>query len=342
MASAFPTPVVLCVFNRPDTTQTVFEAIRRARPARLYVVADGPRDRGDRQACQQVRQIIDTLDWPCELHTNYAETNLGCGERIVSGLDWVFDQVDQAIVLEDDCLPDPSFFPFCETLLDHYRHDPRVMHIGGHNRLMQWRPQTASYFGTYLYGSPWGWATWRRAWRCFRRESDAWRQLAHDPTVAERLPNREVYDSFLHPFKNYSMEQLQSEWGFIWTLSKLLSEGLSIVPSKNLVSNIGIGAGATHTRGAVALLFQNTPRYAMEFPLRHPSALVADREYEYQHLLWYQGRSDPRLLLPLVHHLRSQNRHVHALLVLEKILQTTPSSPDARELKASLLQQLGR
>ena len=125
------TPVAFLIFNRPETTARVFEAIRRVRPPKLLVVADGPRsDReGENEKCRAARSVIERVDWPCEVITNYADTNLGCRTRISSGLDWVFANVDEAIILEDDCLPDPSFFPFCEELLARYRDDDRIMII---------------------------------------------------------------------------------------------------------------------------------------------------------------------------------------------------------------------
>ena len=142
----FETPVALFVFNRPHTTRRVFEAIAKVRPARLLLVADGPRpDRQDEaEACQQVREIIGRVDWPCDIDTNFADSNLGCQERVVSGLDWVFSLVEDAIILEDDCLPDLSFFPFCQDLLKEYRGDSRIAYISGTNLTEKHCKTTAS------------------------------------------------------------------------------------------------------------------------------------------------------------------------------------------------------
>ena len=162
------TPIVFLIFNRPDTTKRVFEAIRQAKPKKLLVVADGPRDdrQGEAEKCAAVRSIIDTVDWDCKVLTNYADVNLGCGLRVSSGLDWVFEQVEEAIILEDDCLPHPSFFPFCEEMLDLYRHDERIMHIAGTNSLEEWKSDVQSYHFSYT-GGIWGWATWQRAWKYY-------------------------------------------------------------------------------------------------------------------------------------------------------------------------------
>ena len=138
------TPVAFLIFNRPDTTAKVFEAIRQAKPPKLLVVADGPRSDNPSEAekCQAAREIIEQVDWECEVLTNYSDVNLGCKTRVSSGLDWVFDNVEEAIILEDDCLPHPSFFPFCEKLLDNYRDDKRIMDIRRNN--MQYGPKLPS------------------------------------------------------------------------------------------------------------------------------------------------------------------------------------------------------
>ncbi|MGC1799486.1 MAG: hypothetical protein WA701_03795, partial [Solirubrobacterales bacterium] len=186
----FRTPVAMLIFNRPETTARVFERVREARPPKLLVVADGPRaDRpGEAGRCREARAVVEAVDWPCELMTDYSEVNLGCGKRISSGLDWVFDSVEEAIVLEDDCLPHPSFFRFCEELLKRYRAEERVVHVSGDNfqsagraggavgRLLRlagrsWSP--SYYFSRYAH--VWGWASWRRAWSDYDFEMTAWR-----------------------------------------------------------------------------------------------------------------------------------------------------------------------
>jgi hypothetical protein len=129
------TPVALIIFKRPDTTERVFETIRQAKPPKLLVVADGPRtdQPGEAEKCAATRAIIDRVDWDCEVLKNYSDSNLGCGLRPATGISWVFEQVEEAIVLEDDCVPHPTFFRFCEELLEYYRHDERIMSISGIN-----------------------------------------------------------------------------------------------------------------------------------------------------------------------------------------------------------------
>src|SRR6185437_15111082 len=159
---SFETPVTMFVFRRPDTTRRVFEAIAAIRPKCLLLVADGARSNkpGEEEACRQVREIISRVDWTCEVLTNFSACNLGCKQRMISGLDWVFSLVEEAILLEDDCLPHPSFFPYCQELLQRYREDDRVAYISGVNLVGKYLHTTDSYFFSEI-GGIWGWATWR-------------------------------------------------------------------------------------------------------------------------------------------------------------------------------------
>ena len=163
------TPVVFLIFRRPDLTARVFEAIRQAQPAKLLIVADGDRNEEEAILCQQARAVTEQIDWDCEVLTNFSDTNLGCKRRVSSGLDWAFSQVEEAIILEDDCLPHPDFFHFCSELLTHYKDDTRIWNICGHNfQDAQWRGDGSYYFSRYA--DPWGWATWQRAWKHYDKD----------------------------------------------------------------------------------------------------------------------------------------------------------------------------
>lgn len=168
------TPVAFIIFNRPDRTAKVFEAIRQARPSMLLVAADGPRVNrtGETGKCAETRSIIDRVDWPCEVLTNYSDINMGMKQREATAFSWVFDIVEEAILLEDDCLPHPTFFRYCEELLRYYRHDERVMTISGDNTPLgnprNRQTQDSYYFS--IYARTWGWATWRRAWQHYDLE----------------------------------------------------------------------------------------------------------------------------------------------------------------------------
>ena len=214
------------------------------------------------------------------------------------------------------------------------------MHIGGHNRLIAWLPDSSSYHATSQYGSPWGWATWRRAWQCFRRDAHNWRKLAEELTTKQVGWSQETQADFLIPFLTFARAKLADEWGIIWTLSKMLKGGLSLFPARNLISNVGFGPQATHTFLSDALLFQNTPRFSLDFPLQHPSHLQLDSHYEWQHLRWTQCRPDPELLQPLLDHLLAQNRPVHALVLIEQVFRRSVPAPVYEQLKASVLRQV--
>jgi hypothetical protein len=268
--------VALIVFNRPRTTQRVFAEVARARPRKLFLIADGPR-RGreaEPHECAAVRRIVTRVDWPCDVETDFAETNLGCGRRISSGLDWLFSRTEEAIILEDDCLPEPSFFRFADELLERYRHDNRVRHIGGSNfQFGRSRGGASYYFSRYPH--VWGWASWRRAWQDYDAQMQRWPALRAagwlDRQVAQ--PAERAY--WLRMFDRVQSGQLDT-WDYQWTLSCWAGEGLSVIPNFNLISNIGFGASATHTGGAD--LYANLPTSPVSFPLRHPASVARDVE----------------------------------------------------------------
>src|SRR5215475_5932578 len=170
-------PIVYNIFNRPSETLRVFDRIREARPEKLLIIADGPRSSrpGEAALCQETRDVLGRVDWPCQVLTNFAESNMGCGRRVASGLDWAFEQVEEAILLEDDCLPDPSFFPYCSQLLERYRAHDRIMMISGNNFQNGVSRTSASYYFSQFQRC-WGWATWRRAWRHCDFAMQQWRR----------------------------------------------------------------------------------------------------------------------------------------------------------------------
>lgn len=244
------TPVALIIFNRPKLARRVFERIRKARPPELLVISDGPRigHHGDRARVEECRALIDqNVDWPCTVRCNYAGRNLGCRDRVRTGLDWVFDQVGQAIILEDDCLPDPSFFGFCEELLARYRDDERVMNIGGTNFIAPYFRPPASYWFSH-HAWTWGWATWRRAWRHYDFDMDSWgeRQPALRASFGSRWERQYWITTFDHARRNPREVDC---WDFQWNYTCRSLGGLSILPRENLVENLGFDGGGTHQFG---------------------------------------------------------------------------------------------
>jgi len=268
------TPVAFMVFNRPQCTRRVFEAIRQARPPRLFVVGDGPRPGHPQDASrvEAVRAIVaQNIDWPCVVRTDYAEKNLGCARRISSGLNWVFAKEEEAIILEDDCLPDPSFFRFCAELLARYRDDTRVAQIAGSSFQESVREDAPSYYFS-RYPHCWGWATWRRAWRLYDHSMQAWQRERRGVWLAEHITDEDERKYWRKRFDQTLRGKMDS-WAYRWTAAIWREGCVGVQPYHNLVSNIGMGADATHTEGFdVGLL----PASSMRFPLVHPEGLMRD------------------------------------------------------------------
>ncbi len=267
------TPVVLIIFNRPATTARVVAALRQVRPSQLLVVADGPRPHhpDDGSRCAAARAVIETVDWDCNVSTNFAENNLGCRDRVSTGLDWVFSQVESAIILEDDCVAHPTFFRFCTELLEHYADDQRVMAISGNNFQFGQRRTPDSYYFSH-YAHCWGWATWRRAWQHYDITMRHWPQLRDQGWLMDLFADPRAV-RFWTRILQATYEGRINSWAYRWTLSCWLHHGLTILPNLNLVSNIGFDAAATHTSGA-RHPFANLPVAAMPFPLRHPPFVI--------------------------------------------------------------------
>jgi hypothetical protein len=268
------TPVAFIIFNRPEPTKQVFAEIARAKPRQLFVIADGPRpNRPDEsERCRATRQLIDRVDWPCEVVTHYSEENLGCRNRVSSGLDWLFLQVPEAIILEDDCVPDPTFFRFCEDLLERYRDDTRVGMICGDNFQFGRKIGEGSYYFS-KYTHIWGWASWRRAWRHYDVSARIW----------PKFRSAGLFDYMTFPCERMSWDAAFEgvcagridTWDYQWTLACWSQSMLTVVPQANLITNIGFGADATHTRKINR--FANMEMRAMEWPLRAPPIVAANQ-----------------------------------------------------------------
>jgi hypothetical protein len=290
-------PVVFLIFNRPDVTARTFAAIRQARPRQLLIVADAPRPGrpGEDQLCAEARRIVEAVDWPCEVRRNYAQANMGCGRRIGSGITWAFEQVEEAIFLEDDCLPDPSFFAFCGEMLARYRDDERVMAISGDNFHGGRRYGEADYFFS-RYQHIWGWASWRRAWRHYDFGMTRWPALRQERFLEGISRDPLIQDYWRNNFDRVAAGEVDT-WDYQWLFSAWVANGLSITPNVNLIANIGFGPDATHTTEANDRMLPQLGR--MTFPMRHPSQVVpcdqADRYEERQLFLRWRTRIKMRL-----------------------------------------------
>jgi len=272
------TPVTFIVFNRPEPTRRVFAAIAAARPSRLLIIADGPRaDRkGESQLCDEVRKIVSDVHWPCKVETNFSEENLGCRRRVISGLDWVFSLVEEAIILEDDCLPNPTFFPYCAELLERYRDCEQIAIIGGFNPLQESFPFPYSYYFTRLV-LIWGWATWRRTWQNYDEHMTLWPEVKKGELLKlmwkARKPRKQWTSIFDSNYKGVG----PNSWDYQLIYSLWVRNFLNIVPRRNLIQNIGFGEEATHTKRA-------DPGFKIEsqdlsFPITHPPAVMDWPDY---------------------------------------------------------------
>ncbi len=273
-------PVLLIIFNRPETTKLVFEAIRKAKPTRLYIAADGPRPdvTGDAENCIAARKIVEHIDWDCKVETRFCTQNLNCGVAPSSAFTWFFQHEEEGIILEDDCLPSQSFFWYCQELLERYRNDPRVMHIGGNNFFNGWQKDSDYSYYFSRSGYIWGWATWRRAWEKF------------DYTIKlyQKAKERNFFKYFfLNRFERlYRLEKLDKTfeanrkvdwWDYQWDFARYAHGGLAIVPNTNLVKNLGFGKLATHTKNGNSTR-ANMEALDIEFPLHHPPFMIRDME----------------------------------------------------------------
>jgi hypothetical protein len=279
------TPVALLIFKRPETTEKILEVLRQVKPSKLLVFADGPRANqpDEVEKCNATRSIIERVDWDCEVLKYYSEDNLGCGLGPATGINWVFEQVEEAIILEDDCLPHPTFFRFCDELLDKYRDDKRIMMISGFNILGEWKSKDQDYHFSY-FGAIWGWASWRRAWQHFDFDAKLWSDVNVKQGIKNLLGDELLYHYRAETFDQiYKLRNHQNSgfdiWDYQWDLSMLVQSGISITPSVNLISNIGFTKDATHTKQAVSGI-ADLPVLPMSFPLRQPLGVLVDTEYD--------------------------------------------------------------
>jgi len=304
---SYNTPILFLIFNRPDQTRRVFEAIRAQKPAYLFVAADGPRadKSGEQELCEATRLIVSEIDWPCNIKTLYRTANLGCKAAVSAAITWFFDQVDEGIILEDDCLPDASFFPFCTELLEKYRSDIKVMSISGSNLLDKpWRADAQSYF--WGFGGIWGWATWKRAWKLYDKEMKDWESPATKKLIRKALKTANWY-RFYYPMLESSYNGSLDTWDLQWFYTILINNGTAINPAVNLVTNIGFAAG-THMNSdehPTASLSLNE----MPFPLKHPLKQEVDIKYLEVMYREVYGRFEKRSL-PLKNILSVVNRNL--------------------------------
>ncbi len=271
------TAVLFLVFNRLEKTKKVFESIQQAKPPRLYIAADGAREHKEDEAekVEAVRKyIVENINWKCEVKTLFRDQNLGCKYAVSEALNWFFESEEMGIVLEDDTLPSYSFFWYCEKLLKKYKDDLRVWHISGNNFHFGWkRDETHSYYFGGIYGSIWGWATWRSRWKHYDVEMKNYNETDHKDYLENCYDGSDAVKRKIIDF-NLIKKGLDT-WDFQWVYTRWINNGLTIVPNVNLVKNLGFDNDATHTHSKYDKR-ADMHYFDIKFPLRHPSSVSRD------------------------------------------------------------------
>lgn len=269
--------VLLLFFNRFDTTKRVFTQIAKVKPPRIYLAGDGSRHTDDKAKIERIRAfLLGHISWDCEIHTRFLESNLGCKLAISSAISWFFSHEKQGIILEDDCLPNVSFFRFCDELLERYKHNEQVMMISGWSAL-DFAPHTqvehlcakASLKEDYYfskYNHIWGWASWARAWSRYQL---TFKDFKNEFKILNNFSSKNEKTLWYNTFKAYAQGKIDT-WDYPWTYSIWKHKGLCIYPKQNMILNIGLNrADATHTN--TESKFSSMPAYELIFPLKHPS-----------------------------------------------------------------------
>ncbi len=278
-------PVFMIFFNRPDTLRKVFDAVKEARPSKLFLACDGPRNgKDDATKIAECKKIVEDIDWECEVYKNYSDVNLGCGMRMYSGLNWAFEFVDRIIVLEDDCVPHQDFFPFCSELLERYKSDDRICMISAMNHLGIYDRTPYDYF--FAGGCCWGWATWKDRWEKVDFNMGFLSDEYSVKCAAELFPYYSKAETIgAERKKKLENGEKLTAWTYQWGMNVALNNQMSIIPSKNLITNIGLTTESVHAPNDKRKLpkklaaYFDIPAHSINFPLKHPQYIVEDRFY---------------------------------------------------------------
>ncbi len=272
----FNTPILFLIFNRLDKTKIVFEKIREAQPTQLFIAADGARDykEGEHEICDEVRQwVISNVDWECELITRFQEENLGCGKHVSSAISWFFENVEYGIILEDDCVPNNSFFTFCAELLEKYKNNEEICVVCGNNYQSKPRGKASYYFSAYVH--IWGWATWRRAWKNYDFTMNSFDDELMEEKIKSYFSKKQAQKYWLKIFKIMKYDPIDT-WDYQWVFTQWHNNGISIIPNKNLVTNIGFDATGTHTKKEVEGM-SNRPTEELKPIILHPNKIKINK-----------------------------------------------------------------
>lgn len=269
-------PILFIIFNRPDTTTKVFEKIRAVKPKKIFIAADGARQNNvnDAKKCIEARSIQENIDWDCEVLTLYRTDNLGCKDAVSGAIDWFFQNVEEGIILEDDCLPSDDFFMFCDTMLQKYRDDSRINHIAGCNLQNGVKRGEASYFFSSL-SHIWGWASWRRVWNNYDKNLTKYDIIGAKNAFESIFDNKIIANCWFEIFQKMKNNEINT-WDYQFTIMNLFNHTMSIVPNINLISNIGFNENATHTFN-VTDAYANIPLQNFDAQIIHPNFIIPNK-----------------------------------------------------------------
>ncbi len=282
------TAVAMIIFNRPDTTKEVFEAIRQAKPPKLYIISDAPREgrEEEKKKVAETRGYVEShIDWECEVIKNYAESNMGCKKRVASGISWLFEHEEAAIILEDDCVPKQEFFRYCQEMLEKYKDDESVYMVSGTNDLPGYTIKGDYAFSHFA--SIWGWASWRRAWsKHYDIKMSEWPKVREEKKLRSLFSNALQYRLFVRDADKIHAG-LVDTWDLQWVFTILNNNGVGITPKGNLIHNIGCGReDATHTKDNS----REVSEYGeFSFPITFADKVEVDKEYEKHYTKKFYG-----------------------------------------------------
>jgi hypothetical protein len=268
-------PVLFIVFNRPETSQKVLKQIIKARPSKLYIAGDGARNKAEEKVVNETRALVSNMSEGLNVEYLWRDKNLGCKKGVIGAINWFFENEESGIILEDDCLPSSSFFSFCDETLEKYKDTPEVMHIAGSNLLIQASDSTSSYYFTRL-PNIWGWATWKRAWNQYDSEMSKIETFKTSSNLKDIIKDPKLRSRYIRLYEK--IYNGVDTWDFQWTYSNIINNGLSIIPNKNLITNIGFGVNATHSIDPENPL-ANLKLEALD-QINHPNKIAVDQDAE--------------------------------------------------------------
>lgn len=311
------TPVAFIIFNRPDTTQRVFDEIKKVQPKQLFVIADGARNNNEWKLCKQARDIINQVDWDCEVQKNYSDKNLGCKIRVSSGIDWFFENVEEGIILEDDCLPHQSFFRYCEKLLEKYRNNDKIMCISGDNFQNNIKRGEYNYYFS-IYNHCCGWASWKRSWKYFDIEMKDFSKFKEKNKIKNIFKKKNAQKYWIDIFQRVYDGKINS-WAYIWTYACWKKNGLTCLPNVNLISNIGYDERGTHAKNKNDKS-ANIPTKKINFPLIYPAIIRVNKKADdYTNKYFFNIRRQNKIIKNIKIHLKKNLKKLKMFDITKKI-----------------------